>query len=255
MENNSQKVAIVTGGSRGIGKATALAFARKGINVVIADVLDREGTSLARDIEQMSVTGKYVHTDVSNSVQVQAMVEQALQLYGHIDYAFNNAGITQPPVPSTEQTEETFNKLVNINFKGVWLCLKYILPPMLQQGKGAIVNMSSFVGVVSHPAASLYSATKHAVWGLTQSTALEFAKKGIRVNAVGPGTIDTPMIQDFINMNNGDPTVMDAINAAHPIGRQGKPEEVANAVVWLCSDEASFITGHMMLIDGGITAA
>jgi NAD(P)-dependent dehydrogenase (short-subunit alcohol dehydrogenase family) len=122
-----------------------------------------------------------------------------------------------------------------------------------RQGR-AIVNMSSVVGVVGNPTISMYSATKHAVWGLTQSTALEFAKKGIRINAVGPGSVDTPMIQDFIDMNNGDPAVMDAIKAGHPIGRQGTPEEVANAVVWLCSDEASFITGHILMIDGGITA-
>lgn len=248
------KVALVTGGSSGIGRATAIAFANEGAKVVVADVQVNEGEKTVHLVQAAGSDGFFIKTDVSQAADVEAMVEQTVKEYGRLDYAFNNAGITNPSKFLPEQTEETFDRLMSINLKGTWLSMKYEIPQMLSNGGGAIVNMSSIAGVTGFKGGSIYSASKYGVIGLTKSAALEYAQSNIRINAVGPGTIYTPMIEDFIHMAGDDPNIMEQIRASHPIGRDGKPEEVANAAVWLCSGGSSFVTGHLLLIDGGFTA-
>jgi NAD(P)-dependent dehydrogenase (short-subunit alcohol dehydrogenase family) len=192
-----------------------------------------------------------VTTDVSKAAQVKQLVEQTMQKFGRLDFAFNNAGVEQQPTPFLEQDEETYNRVMDINVKGVWLCMKYEIPAMLKTGGGAIVNTSSSLGVVAMPGIEIYAASKHAVIGLTKSAALEFGKQGIRVNAVLPAAIETDMLQRFV----GDkPETRDYLNAKHPIGRVGKPEEIADAAIWLSSSKSSFVTGHSLLVDGGFTA-
>lgn len=244
----SGKVAIVTGGSSGIGRASAIAFAREKAMVVVASRREDEGQETVRLIKEVGSDGFFVKTDVAKEADVKAMVEKTIQAYGRLDYAFNNAGIEQLPTPLVEQTEETFDKVMNINVKGVWLSMKYQIPQMLKNGGGAIVNMSSVAGLIGTPTLSIYVASKHAVLGLTKSIALEYAKSGIRVNAVCPGYIQTEMVERF------DRQMQEQIVQMHPIGRAGQPEEIAEAVVWLCSDKASFVTGHSLTLDGGYVA-
>lgn len=244
----SGKVAIVTGGSSGIGRASAILFAREKANVVVASRREDEGQETVRLIKEAGSDGFFVKTDVAKEADVKAMVEKTIRAYGRLDYAFNNAGIEQPSTPLVEQTEETFDKVMNINVKGVWLSMKYQIPQMLKNGEGAIVNMSSAAGLVGVPTAPLYAASKHAVLGLTKSVALEYAKSGIRVNAVCPGYIQTEMAERL------DRQMQEQLIQMHPIGRGGQPEEIAEAVVWLCSDKASFVTGHSLSLDGGYVA-
>lgn len=244
----SGKVAIVTGGSSGIGRASAIAFAREKAMVVVASRREDEGQETVRLIKEAGSDGFFVKTDVAKEADVKAMVEKTIQAYGRLDYAFNNAGIEQLPTPLVEQTEETFDKVMNINVKGVWLSMKYQIPQMLKNGGGAIVNMSSVAGLIGTPTLSIYVASKHAVLGLTKSIALEYAKSGIRVNAVCPGYIQTEMVERF------DRQMQEQMVQMHPIGRAGQPEEIAEAVVWLCSDKASFVTGHSLTLDGGYVA-
>jgi NAD(P)-dependent dehydrogenase (short-subunit alcohol dehydrogenase family) len=240
------KVAIVTGGAFGIGRATAIAFARQGAKVVIADwVEDNETMSLI-----MSNGGDaiFVKCDVSSPADVQAMVAKTISTYGRLDYAFNNAGIEGVSAPTHECTEENWDRTLGINLKGAWLCMKYEIPEMLKVGKGAIVNCASIAGLVGFPGLPAYTASKHALVGLTKTTALEYAKQNIRVNAVCPGVIKTPMIDRFTGKNKA---VEKQFEGMEPLGRLGEPEEVAHAVLWLCSDEASFVTGDAMAVDGG----
>ena len=246
------KVAIVTGGSSGIGRATAIAFAREGVKVVVASRRIKEGEETVQLVKQAGSEGFFIRTDVAKAADVRAMVEKTVATYGRLDYAFNNAGvIEQTPGPLVEQSEETFGRIMDINVKGVWLSMKYEIPEMLKRGGGAIVNMSSVAGVVGFPGMGIYVASKHAVVGLTKAAAVEYSKSGVRVNAVNPAAIETEMLAHFV-ADNAEARAQMA--AAHPIGRTGRPEEIADAVIWLCSDKASFVTGHALLVDGGYTA-
>jgi NAD(P)-dependent dehydrogenase (short-subunit alcohol dehydrogenase family) len=250
MENQFKgKVVLVTGGSFGIGKATAIAFAKKGAKIVIVDWV--EDSETLHDVIAAGGEAIFIKCDVSKTVEVKGMIEKTIAAYGRLDYAFNNAGIEGLMAPTHDCTEENFDKTIDVNLKGVWLCMKYEIPEMLKQGKGAIVNCSSIAGLVGSPELPAYVATKHGVIGLTKTAALEYAKSGIRVNAVCPGAIKTAMIDRITGKKK---EVEDQFAAMAPIGRMGEPNEVAKAVLWLCSDEASFVTGHAMAVDGGWVA-
>ena len=243
------KVAIVTGGSFGIGKATAVLFAQRGARVAVVDwIEDQEAVNTIKSAGGEAI---FIKCDVSKANDVQAMVEQTVNTFGRLDYAFNNAGIEGASAPTHETTEENFDKVIGVNVKGVWLCMKYQIPHMLRLGRGAIVNCSSIAGVIGFPGIPIYTASKHAVIGLTKTAALEYAQSGIRVNAVCPGAIQTAMIDRFMEKNK---VSKDAMVAGEPMGRFGEPEEIAEAAMWLCSDAASFTTGHAMLVDGGWVA-
>jgi len=243
------KVALVTGGSFGIGRATAIAFAAKGAKVVIADcVEDADTLNLIKEAGGEAI---FVKCDVADVNNVKAMLSKTIAQYGRLDYAFNNAGVEGLSAPVHECTDANWDKTIGINLKGVWLCMKEEIPYMLKQGKGAIVNNASIAGLVGFPNIPAYVASKHGVLGLTKNAALEYAKSGIRVNAVCPGVIKTPMIDRFTGKNK---EVEKQFESAEPIGRMGEPEEVAEAVTWLCSDAASFVTGHSMAVDGGWVA-
>ena len=243
------KVAIVTGGSFGIGRATCLAFAKKGAKVVIADWVEDAETLNA--VKTLGGEAIFIKCDVSKTEDVKAMIEKTIATFGRLDYAFNNAGIEGNSGTTQECTEENWDKTIGVNLKGIWLCMKHEIPEMLKQGRGVIINCASIAGLVGFPGLPAYVASKHGIVGLTKTTALEYAKSGIRVNAVCPGAIKTAMI-DRITGNKKE--VEEQFAGMEPIGRLGQPEEVANAVLWLCSDEASFITGHAMAVDGGWVA-
>src|ERR1700677_3329656 len=245
------KVALVTGGTSGIGRVAALAYAREGASVVVAGRRAAEGAETVRLLLAQGGEGFFVTTDVSKAAQVKELVERTMQKFGRLDFAFNNAGIEQEPTPFLEQDEETYDRVMDINVKGVWLSMKYEIPAMLKTGGGAIVNTSSALGVIGMPGVEIYVASKHAVIGLTKSAALEFGKQGIRVNAVLPAAIETDMLQRFVG---GKPESRDHMTALHPIGRVGKSEEIAHAAIWLSSSKSSFVTGHSLLVDGGFTA-
>jgi len=243
-----QKVAIVTGASSGIGRTTAISLAKEGIKVVIAARRDEEGEETLRLVKESGGDGIFVKKDVTDENSVKALVEKTIEVYGRLDYAFNNAGAVEDPAPFTSKTSSLFDKIMAVNVKGVWLSMKYEIPQMLKNGGGAIVNNSSVYGVVGSPQLPIYTASKHAVLGLTKSAALEYAKAGVRINAVAPGATETEMMEESIGHNQ---QLRDGPVALHPIGRVGKPQEIANAVVWLLSDKASFLTGHTLLADGG----
>ncbi len=210
-----------------------------------------EGEETVRLLRAQGGEGIFVTTDVSKAAQVKELVERTMQKFGRLDFAFNNAGIEQEPTPFLEQNEETYDRVMDINVKGVWLSMKYEIPAMLKTGGGSIVNTSSGLGVIGMPGIEIYVASKHAVIGLTKSAALEFGKQGIRVNAVLPAVIDTDMFQRFAGEK---PEFRAQITALHPIGRIGKSEEIADAAIWLSSSKSSFVTGHSLLVDGGFTA-
>ncbi len=250
MENSfKNKVVVITGAASGIGKATALAFAKKGAKVVIVDITEHSETlNLIHDMGEEAI---FIPCDVSNSNQVKAMIEKTITTFGSIDFAFNNAGIEGTTANTLECSEENWDHTININLKGIWLCMKYEIPEMLKQGKGVIINCSSVAGLVGFAGLPAYVASKHGVIGLTKTAALEFAKLGIRVNAVCPGIIETPMMD---RLSGNDLEAIARFSALEPMGRYGQPEEIANAVLWMCSDEASFLTGHAMAVDGGFVA-
>jgi NAD(P)-dependent dehydrogenase (short-subunit alcohol dehydrogenase family) len=250
MTDFAGKVALITGGNAGIGRATAIAFARRGAKVVITGRREREGQEVVDEIKGAGGEAIFVQADVSREPDVVAMIQRTLATFGRLDFAFNNAGVEQALTPLADQTEETFDRVMNINVKGVWLSLKHEVPAMSRTGGGAIVNNSSIGGVVAVALAPIYVASKHAVVGLTKAVALEYAKQNIRVNAVAPGTIETRMFYEVAK----DPETREMFAAGTPIGRVGKPQEVADTVTWLCSDHASFVTGHTLAVDGGYTA-
>ena len=246
------KVALVTGASSGIGRATALVFAREGAQVVVADLNVVGGQETVQLVKAAGGEAVFVETDVAQAASVEAMVQTALDTYGRLDCAHNNAGVEGVLSRTAEQTEQDWEPVIRINLKGVWLCMKYELPHMVQRGSGAIVNTASGAGLIGVKRMAAYVASKHGVIGLTKTAALEYAKSGVRVNAVCPGVIQTAMVE---RVSGRRPDVLEKMIAAEPIGRSGQPEEIAESVVWLCSDAASFVTGHAMAVDGGAVAA
>jgi NAD(P)-dependent dehydrogenase (short-subunit alcohol dehydrogenase family) len=245
------KAVLVTGASSGIGRATAEAFAREGARVVVADVLDDAGRETVERIEAAGGTATFVSADVSNAADVENMVRHARSAYGRLDCAFNNAGVEGDMANTVDCTEENWDRTLAINLKGVWLCMKYEIPVMLEHGGGAIVNCASVAGLVGFRNLPAYSASKGGVVELTRTTALEYSDQGIRVDAVCPGVIRTPMIDRIVH---GDAEAESEFTALEPIGRMGEPEEIADAVLWLCSGRASFVTGHALVADGGLVA-
>jgi len=242
-----EKVALVTGAGSGIGRASALAFAREGARVAVADVALDGGEETVRLIEAAGGEATFVRVDVSNADDVRSLVEAVVGRYGRLDLAHNNAGILGTSARTADCTEENWDQVLAVNLKGVWLSMRAEIPQMLAQGGGAIVNTASAAGLIGMERLPAYVASKHGVAGLTKTAALEYARAGIRVNAVCPGFIDTPMTQA---VTGGRPRY----DAIVPLGRLGTPEEVAEAVVWLCSAAASYITGHTLLVDGAMTA-
>ncbi|WP_213573822.1 SDR family oxidoreductase [Stutzerimonas kunmingensis] len=247
----SGQVALVTGAAAGIGRATAQAFAEQGLKVVLADIDEAGIRDGAESIRAAGGQAIAVRCDVTRDAEVKALIEQTLAQYGRLDYAFNNAGIEIEQGRLAEGSEVEFDAIMGVNVKGVWLCMKHQLPVMLAQGGGAIVNTASVAGLGAAPKMSIYAASKHAVIGLTKSAAIEYAKKQIRVNAVCPAVIDTDM---FRRAYEADPRKAEFAAAMHPVGRIGKVEEIAAAVLYLCSDSAAFTTGHALAVDGGATA-
>ncbi|MEW6107307.1 MAG: SDR family oxidoreductase [Bacillota bacterium] len=250
-----QKVALITGGASGIGRAAALAFAREGAKVVVADVAIAGGEETVRMIEAAGGTAIFVKADVSQESDVERMVQQGMETYGRLDCAFNNAGIQGDLAQTAECSEENWQRIIVINLTGVWLCMKHEIRFMVKQGCGAIVNTASNFGLVGSNGMPAYVASKHGVVGLTKTAALEYAKAGIRINAVCPGPTQTPLVDQVLRQQ---PQLADqivaAITAREPVGHLGRPQEIAEAVVWLCSDAALFVTGVALAVDGGFVA-
>jgi NAD(P)-dependent dehydrogenase (short-subunit alcohol dehydrogenase family) len=245
------KVALVTGGTSGIGRVTSILFAQKGARVVVAGRREIEGKETIDLIRRAGGEGIFVRADVSRASEVKALVEKTVAAYGGLDYAFNNAGIEGHWVPIVEQTEDEWDQTIDINLKGTWLCLKYELQQMLKQGRGGvIVNNASISGFIGSYGSATYAASKHGVLGLTKAAALEVARNGIRVNAVCPAAVESPMADRLF----GAPEVRKKVLGFYPIARFGKPIEVAEAVLWMCSGAAGFMTGQSLVLDGGFLA-
>jgi NAD(P)-dependent dehydrogenase (short-subunit alcohol dehydrogenase family) len=251
MINFAGKVALVTGGTSGIGRATAIAYAQQQAKVIVAGRRGEEGEETVRLIKDAGGEALFVRTDVTQESEVKAMVDQTIHVFGRLDIAFNNAGTHGEDPSLIEQADVEYDRMMNANVKGVWLSMKYEIAQMLKQGGGAIVNTSSILGVIAMPSVPLYTASKYAVVGLTKAAALQYAKSGIRINAVGPGAIETDM---FEKATGGQDEAKAYMAGLHPMGRVGKPVDVANAVVWLSSDSASFVTGEILMVDGGYVA-
>jgi NAD(P)-dependent dehydrogenase (short-subunit alcohol dehydrogenase family) len=245
------KIGLVTGGTSGIGRDTAILFATSGAKVVLSGRREKEGEETVALIRDAGGDGVFVKADVSKAADVEALIRKVVERFGRLDIAFNNAGIEGVWVPVVRQSEEDWDRTIAINLKGVWLCLKYEIRQMLiQSGGGAIVNMASVTGLTGSAGAAAYSASKHGVIGLTKSAALENAKSGVRINAVCPAVIETSMADRLFSA----PKVNEYVLGCHPIGRFGRPSEIAEAVLWMCSDRASFMTGQSLVLDGGFLA-
>jgi len=256
MKKFEGKVALVTGSGSGIGQTTALAFAKEGAAVIVADISVDGGEETVQLIEKAKGEALFIPCDISQAEQVASLINTLVKKYGRLDYACNNAGIaeTQKLSKHADYPEENWNKLMSVNLTGTWLCLKYEIQQMLKQQKGAIVNMASIAGLVGEAGESgAYSASKHGMIGLTKTMAISYATQGIRVNAVCPGGIETPKLRFLLAQEEAKGLIDDLVKQT-PMKRLGQPEEVAEAVVWLCSDTASFITGHSLVIDGGYMA-
>lgn len=242
------KVAIVTGASGGIGRASALAFAASGASVVVSDLQDDKGQETVALIKEQGGKAVFQHCDVADEGQVKDLVEAALKEFGRLDFAHNNAGVNRPD--SNQWDSKDWALSINVNLTSVMYCMREEIAAMLQSGGGAIVNTSSVNGLIGNPSQPGYTASKHGVVGLTRSAALRYAKEGVRVNAVCPGVVDTPMVEAVAKV----PQYREAIEKMTPMGRMATPEEIASGVLWLCSDQSSFVTGHPLVIDGGATA-
>jgi len=245
------KVAVVTGAASGMGLVTARSFAEAGAAVALADIDERAARTAVDDLIAAGHRAIAVHCNVADEAEVAAMVDQTVEIFGRLDAAFNNAGIQSPAVETADASGAEFDRVIAVNLRGVWNCMKYELKQMRQQGSGAIVNCSSIGGLIGLPGRAVYHAAKHGVLGLTKSAALEYASRGIRINAVCPGTVDTPMVSAMLAK---EADAMKEIMRDQPIGRLGRPEEIASAVLWLCSPGAGFVIGHALTVDGGFTA-
>jgi NAD(P)-dependent dehydrogenase (short-subunit alcohol dehydrogenase family) len=246
------KVVLVTGAAGGIGRATALAFGRAGACVVVADMSVDGGHATAAMIVEAGGKALFVQTNVTRAADVEALIDKTVSYYGRLDCAFNNAGVEEEYLALAETDEAVFDRIINCNVKGTWLCMKYQIRQMLkQEGGGAIVNTAAVAGLVGAPSQAVYSASKHAVVGMTKTAAAEYGRDGIRINSVCPGVINTPMLARALER---DPSRQKKLKSLHPIGRFGDAAEIANAALWLCSEQASFVTGHQLAVDGGLTA-
>ncbi|CAM2066056.1 SDR family oxidoreductase [Sulfidibacter corallicola] len=246
------KTVLITGGANGIGRAAALSFAAEGAQVVIGDIATKAGEATIRDICDAGGKAHFFQTDVAQAIEVDRLIEKTLALCDRIDCAFNNAGISgKRAMPLAHIREDEWDRIMEINVKGIWLCMRRQIPIMVRQGQGAIVNTASFLGLTGTAIGlSSYVASKHAVVGLTRAAASEYARKGVRINSVCPGFVETPMVNSILSF----PAMREKIERMHALGRLGSAQEVVNAVLWLCSAEASFVTGHDMVVDGGCTA-
>jgi NAD(P)-dependent dehydrogenase (short-subunit alcohol dehydrogenase family) len=251
----SGKVALVTGAGAGIGRAAALKFAEEGAKVVVSDLNGDGGSETVALIRQKAGDATFVRADVTEAAEVEALIASAVAAFGRLDCACNNAGIEGKIVPLAEQAEEDFDKVMSVNAKGTFLCLKYEIDWMVNDGGGAIVNLASAAGLIGFPGLGPYAASKHAINGLTKNAALEYSKLGIRVNSVCPGGIETRMLDSLVaQASKGQLKTRQMMDPLHPMGRIGSPEEVAELIVWLCSDRATFVTGANVTIDGGYVA-
>lgn len=248
------KVALVTGAASGIGRATALGFAREGAKVLVADVAVEGGEETVRMIKDLGVDAAFVRADVSVDAEVAEMVAEAVDRFGGLDIAVNNAGIEGALAPTAEYPEEIWDRVIAINLTGVWRSMRHEIPELLKRGGGAIVNVASILGVVGFANAPAYTAAKHGVVGLTKVAAMEYAPQGIRINVVGPGFIETPMVMERGVEAGKHPEVQQQIAELHPIGRMGRSEEIADAILFLASEQATFIAGHSLIVDGAYTA-
>lgn len=246
-----KKVAIVTGAASGIGREVAILFSNKDASLVLCDVDKKELSRTAGTIEKQGGRAIPVVADVSNEKEVKELVKETLREYGKLDIACNNAGVSGELATTADYSVKEWDRVMNINLKGQWLCMKYEIPAMLENGEGSIINVSSILGTVGYANAPAYTAAKHGLIGLTKVAALEYAEKGIRVNAIAPAFIETPMLEKAGITT--DEELKTSVVALHPMGRLGRPEEVADAVLWLASEESTFVTGHTLLVDGGYT--